>query len=90
MDTKHISTFLKDFRENHQRFIELHKGFTDPINYEIELSYYSDDGKCHIKVSCANSPRLTIDRRDLLVTMDTIADWTNNVFECGCTFTMGW
>ena len=90
METTHINTFLKDFRENHQRFIELHKGFTDPVNYEIEFFAYSDDGKCHIKVSCVNSPHLTIDRASLLLAMDTIADYTNNELDCGCTFTMGW
>lgn len=90
MYTKHISTFLKEFRTNHETFIANHCKNKSPINYEIELLDYSNTGECHIKVSYCQNPKLTIGRASLLLAMDTIAGYTNNELDCGCTFTMGW
>ena len=44
-----------------------------------------------IRVSGVYEMVLVIDGEDdLYRVMEVIADWTNNVFNCGCTFTIGW
>lgn len=76
-------TFLRYFWDHHERgYIKTHSETNTPINYEI------DD--CKIRVGKYNAMVLIVEEDDLYRVMEVIADWTNNVFNCGCTFTIGW
>jgi len=84
-ETKYAETvneFMELLKEYHADYIKSHqRHMTDtPINYEI--------GRGIISASYIIDIRLTFGKSDLFDLMNEIADYTNNEFRCGCSFTM--
>lgn len=80
--TENVFSFIRNFKEVYPDFIEKHRRNKLPINYEIE------DGA--IRPSNIDGLEYYFDADYMEEAMKVIADWTNNVFGCGCTFTIGW
>ena len=84
------SEFLDAFREKYGKGIEMIKTrrYEYVINYEIEIS--DGRGWVYVRGSRRDACCLKISPNRLADAMETIADYTNNELNCGCTFTMGW
>lgn len=85
--TSDCSFFLRTFYINKKDVIRNRAEHHSHINYEIEKSI---GDLVLIRPSCLKDLQLEMPNKLLYSAMNLIADYTNNQFDCGCTFTMGW
>ena len=81
--TNEVMEFLEYIRDNHSDYIKKHQRHNDdsPVIYEI------DRNKIH--ASYISDVCLCFGNSELQEMMTQIAYYTNNVFRCGCMFTIG-